>query len=76
MLIVDGKIPAFVGFPGEGDAEEFRGVAVEGGGLDVETEGGLGGEGGEEFILKLAGVCQMIRVLDFLDGFESVEEGV
>ena len=47
------EIPAFVGFPREGDAEELGGVAVEGGGLDVEAEGGLLGEGGEELFLEL-----------------------
>ena len=72
---VEGEIPAFVGFPGEGDAEEFGGVAVEGGGLDIEAEGILPGEFGEEFFLEGGGVGEGVGVGDVLDGFEGVEEG-
>ncbi len=42
------QIPGFVGFPGECDAEELGGMAVEGGGFDIEAEGVACGEGFEE----------------------------
>ena len=69
------EIPAFVGFPGEGDAEQLRGMAVEAGGLDVETEGRLSGELGEKLGLPLGRVGELVGVRDVVEGFEGFENG-
>ena len=49
--------------------------AVESGGFDVEAEGGLAREFGEELLLEFRGVGEVIGVGDVADGAEGFEEG-